>query len=150
MDVGCYCVNLARALAGTEPIAVHATAHKHPLGVDDYAAGTLTFPNGFLVTFTCGMSVATDPGTFIAGTEGQVAIDAFWFATDGFALKRTDGTIEKYENSTHQPVYAMEADAFAKVVRGESQAWITQEDTVGNLKVLDALRESAGIPIPGR
>ena len=150
MDVGCYCVNLARALARAEPIAVHATAHKHPLGVDDYAAGTLTFPNGFLVTFTCGMSVATDPGTFIAGTEGQVAIDAFWFATDGFALKRTDGTIEKYENSTHQPVYAMEADAFAKVVRGESQAWITQEDTVGNLKVLDALRESAGIPIPGR
>ncbi len=150
MDVGCYCVNFARAIAGAEPVAVHATAHRHPLGVDDYAAGTLTFPNGFLVTFTCGMSVATDPGTFIAGTEGQIAIDAFWFARDGFALKRTDGTIEKFEARHDQPVYAMEADAFAEAVAGEAPPWITPDDTLGNLRVLDALRESAGIPVPGR
>ncbi len=149
MDVGCYCVNLARALAQAEPVSVQATAHKHPLGVDDIAAGTLTFPGGFLVTFTCGMTVASDPGTYIAGTEGQIAIDAFWFARDGFALKRTDGTIEKYENPDAEPIYAMEADAFAAAVRGEEPPWITKEDTLGNMRVLDALRESAGIPMPG-
>lgn len=148
MDVGSYCVNFARALAGAEPIAVHAAAHQHALGVDDYAVGTLTFPGGFLVTFTCGMTVASDPGTYLAGTEGQIAIEAFWYARDGFALKRTDGTIEKHESPEAEPVYAMEADAFAAAARGQSPPWISREDTLGNLRVLDALRESAGIAVP--
>ncbi|MCB1232084.1 MAG: Gfo/Idh/MocA family oxidoreductase [Verrucomicrobiae bacterium] len=148
MDVGCYCVNFARALAGSEPISAQAVAHKHPLGVDDYAAGTLTFPNGFLATFTCGMTVASDPGTYIAGTEGQIAIDAFWFGKDGFALKRTDGTIEKYETIDAEPIYAIEADAFAGAVRGDRAPWISKDDTLNNMRVLDALRESAGIPVP--
>ena len=148
MDVGCYCVNFARALAGAEPVSVSATAHLHPLGVDDYAAGTLTFPGGFLATFTCGMTVASDPGTFIAGTEGQIAIDAFWFGRDGFALKRADGAIEKHESPVTQPLYAIEADAFAAAVTGAAKPWITREDTLGNLRALDGLRRSAGVPVP--
>lgn len=150
MDVGSYCVNFARALTGTEPLSLHATAHKHPLGVDDIAAGTMTFPGGVLATFTCGMTVASDPGSYIAGTEGLIAIDAFWFARDGFALKRADGTIEKYENPVAEPIYALEADAFAACVRRERPPWITKEDTIGNMRALDALRESAGIPVPGK
>lgn len=148
MDVGCYCIHFARALAGAEPVSVTATAHLHPLGVDDYAAGTLTFPNGFLVTFTCGMTVVSDPGTFIAGTEGQIAIDAFWFGRDGFALKRADGAIEKHESPPTGPIYALEADAFAAVVAGKAKPWITREDSIGNLRVLDALRRAAGVPVP--
>src|SRR5438128_515174 len=35
MDVGCYCINLSRLLAGEEPVEIHASAHLHERGVDD-------------------------------------------------------------------------------------------------------------------
>jgi hypothetical protein len=54
---GCDCINIARAIAGSEPTAVHAVAHLHPTGVDDYAAGTLGFGGRTLASFTCGMTV---------------------------------------------------------------------------------------------
>ena len=31
------------------------------------------------MTFTCGMTVQSHPGTYIAGTKGRIEIDAFWF-----------------------------------------------------------------------
>jgi len=43
MDVGCYCVNVSRTIAGTEPEAVQATATFGPTGVDLELAGLLRF-----------------------------------------------------------------------------------------------------------
>lgn len=146
MDVGCYCVNFARAVAGTEPVGVSSTAHLHPLGVDDYAAGTLTFPGAFLATFTCGMTVASDPVTHIAGSEGRIAIDSFWFGKNGFTVTRPDGTVERHESPVMLPLYALEADAFATTVSGKTPPWIAKEDTLGNMRVLDELRRAAGVP----
>jgi hypothetical protein len=44
-------------------------------------------------------------------------------------------------------VYALEAEAFAAAINGAAP-WITREDTLGNMRVLDQLREQAGVPIP--
>ena len=52
MDVGCYCVNLTRAVMGSEPSDTACFAHLHELGVDDYAAGVLRFGDKTLATFT--------------------------------------------------------------------------------------------------
>jgi predicted dehydrogenase len=147
MDVGCYCIHLARALAGSEPVEAHAIAHLHPFGVDDYAAGTLKFGDDFLVTFTCGMTVQSDPGTFIAGTEGTIQIDQFWFGQDEFTITK-NGETEKIDSPATKPVYALEADAFAEAVQGGSEPWISKDDTLGNMRLLDALRRSAGVPVP--
>lgn len=148
MDVGCYCVNLARALAGSEPVEVNATAHLHPLGVDDYAAGTLKFGDDFLMTFTCGMTVQSHPGTYLAGTGGRIEIDAFWFGQNGFTITNADGETTSVPSPETAPLYALEADAFAGVVRGEMEPWISKADTLGNMQVLDQLRRSAGVPVP--
>ena len=148
MDVGCYCVHLARQVAGAEPVETRAVADLHPLGVDQCAAGALKFADGFLATFTCGMTVASQPGTFIAGDTGRIEIDAFWFGQDGFSLTR-NGETERVPPPETRPLYALEADAFARAVRGEAPPWIAPEDSLGNLRALDALRRSAGVPVPG-
>ena len=44
MDVGCYCVNVSRTLAGTEPLEAQAWAVWGPTGVDLQLAGMLRFP----------------------------------------------------------------------------------------------------------
>ena len=151
MDVGCYCVHLARQLAGSEPTEVKAVAHFHPMGVDDYASGTLKFGDDFLMTFTCGMGVGSDGGTHIAGSAGRIAIDKFWLCQEeGFEVFSPTGEpVRRVAVTDDRPLYAVEADAFAAAVRGEAGPWITAGDSIGNMRVLDALRKSAGVPVPG-
>lgn len=146
MDVGCYCVNLARAVMGSEPTETACFAHIHEKGVDDYAAGLLRFGEKTLMTFTCGMTVHNDWTTYISGDDGEIEIQAPWFCDGTFKLTR-EGKTEVIETKTDKPMYALEAEAFAAAVAGETP-WITKEDTLGNMKVLDQLRALSGVPVP--
>ena len=146
MDVGCYCVNLARAVMGSEPTEASCFAHIHEKGVDDYAAGLLRFGEKTLMTFTCGMTVMNDWTTYISGDDGEIEIKAPWFCDGTFKLTR-NGKTEVIESKTDKPMYALEAEAFADAVAGETP-WITKEDTLGNMRVLDQLRTLSGVPVP--
>lgn len=146
MDVGCYCVNLARAVMGGEPTDIACFAHIHEKGVDDYAAGILRFGNKTLMTFTCGMTVMNDWTTYISGDDGEIEINAPWFCDGSFKLTKGEDT-EIIEAKTEKPMYALEAEAFAAAVAGE-KPWITKEDTLGNMRVLDQLRKQSGVPVP--
>ncbi|MBT8395595.1 MAG: Gfo/Idh/MocA family oxidoreductase, partial [Gemmatimonadetes bacterium] len=48
MDVGCYCINVSRTLAGREPVEVRAMANFRDGGVDQQMAGSLRFEDGLL------------------------------------------------------------------------------------------------------
>lgn len=145
MDVGCYCVDFARTLSGGEPDRVECIAHRHETGVDDYAAGLLGFPSGTLATFTCGMTVLSDQCAHIAGTEGRIEIPRFWQAKEGFTLVSPKGATKIIQIPEERPLYAVEADAFAEVVSGAVN-WNPPQNTLGNLHVLEKLREKAGLP----
>lgn len=141
MDVGCYCIDLARSIAGDEPVESHAVFHQHESGVDDYAAGTLRFPSGLLATFTCGMTVVSDQTTHIAGSEARIEIPRFWFGAEGFKIVYPNGDHSVFPGNRPDttPIYAIEADAFAAVLEG-SPSWNPPENTIGNLCVIDRLR----------
>ena len=142
MDVGTYCVSFARLLAGSEPTEVECFAHMHPMGVDDYAAGALRFGDDLLMTFTSGMTVASDDRSFVAGTKGTLELDQFWFCEAPFVV---NGEVRKVDE--RRPLYAVEADAFAATVRGEEAVFMSKEDSIANMEVLDALRRKAGVPV---
>ena len=146
MDVGCYCVNLTRAVMASEPTDTACFAHLHEHGVDDYAAGVMRFGDNTLATFTCGMTVANNWTTYIAGDDGEIAINDPWLGDGTFTLNK-DGETQTVGAKTDTPVYALEAEAFAEAVAGATP-WITREDTLGNMRVLDKLREQAGVPVP--
>lgn len=140
MDVGCYCTDFIRTLAGAEPSGMAAFPHIHELGVDDYAVGTLSFDSGLLATFTCGMTVVSDQSAHIAGTKGRIEIMRFWQGKEGFTLVRPNGDTEFFAVEEPRPIYAVEADAFADVVFGAVN-WNPPENTINNMKVLDELRK---------
>jgi predicted dehydrogenase len=144
MDVGCYCVNFARALAGSEPTEVACLAHVHEYGVDDYAAGVMRFGDDLLMTFTSGMTVKSDWRTFVAGTEGSLEVNGFWFGKDPAIIVRNDGSREEVKVDAGRPLFGLEADAFAAAVRGEAP-FVGKEDTLGNMRVLDELRRVSGV-----
>ncbi len=142
MDVGCYCVDFTRSVVGMEPDRIECFAHRHGSGVDDYAAGLLGFSSGALATFTCGMTVVSDQTAHIAGTEGRIEIPRFWQGKEGFSLISPGGVVERIEVEETRPIYAVEADAFAEVMRGGVN-WNPPGHTLGNLRVLERLRDGA-------
>jgi len=144
MDVGCYCVNLARALVGREPIDARAVATLHETGVDEYAAGVLKFDDGALACFTCGMTVDSDRKTFIAGEHGQFVIHDPWLS--GRKIKRiTAKRSRTFTAKGRKGAHALEAEAFADAVFDGATPWITRDDSLGNMRALDALRRDAGV-----
>ncbi len=144
MDVGCYCVHLCRTLAQSEPMEAFAVGNRHELGVDDYAAGCLKFPGGVLATFTSGMTVTSDKHTHIAGTKGRIEIDMPWLFADRFKVWRGEES-EVVEVDASKPIYAEEADAFAATVLDGTPPVITVEDSLANMRVIDALKKSTGV-----
>ncbi len=78
MDIGCYCINFARLVAGAEPTHLHAIGQLHPSGVDQLAAGLMQFPGGITASFTCGMNAQADNTASICGEEGYIEIPVPW------------------------------------------------------------------------
>lgn len=140
MDVGCYCINFARALCQREPDECQVIAHQHDLGVEDYAAGIMSFGGDTLATWTCGMTVQADRTTVVAGTEGYLSIDTPWFPSGDLTLVRGDER-QSFFQGDKRPLYALEADCFAACVHGKSAPWLTRDDTLGNVRVLECIRQ---------
>lgn len=161
MDIGCYCVNFARLIAGAEPVAVHGTGRLHPSGVDEQVAGTLTFPGGVLASFTCGMTVQADNTAYVCGTEGYVEIpvpwkppvkDAVYTVAHSIPPKMDGGpgALKGPLRQTHSvtagnDLYALEADDFARAVLDGAPLPVNPQDTLGNMRVLDELRRQVGL-----
>lgn len=137
MDVGCYPINFARAIVGSEPTEASVYLNRHALGVDQYAAGMLNF-DGVLAVFTCGMTVQADRTTFIGGSEGYLRIEDPWFSQGEYHIVRPDG-VESRNLPSDKGLYALEAERFAAAVDGQPP-WITPDDSLGNMRVLDMLR----------
>lgn len=146
MDIGAYSVNFCRALAGSEPTEIHAVAHMHEHGVDDYAAGLFKFGDDILATFTAGMTIMSDRKVFIAGTKGRIMADQPWFDNEIFELTVGEET-QVIEAKQEKPLYTLEAEAFADVVQNGVEAWTTKADTLGNIRALDELRRQIGLPV---
>ena len=171
MDVGCYCLSFARLLAGEEPSAVHAVAKFHQeTGVDEITTGVLGFPGGTSATFACGMSVQADNGLMICGTDGYITVEWPWKPQPGkgaftiargvpprqdLSVPKADGVAktqataapasETIRADADRDLYAVEADAFANAVLDDAPPFVSAEDTLGNMQLLDRIREQIGL-----
>lgn len=86
------------------------------------------------------MTVHADRTTFLEGSDGYLTIDTPWFSNGLLELVR-NGERETIEAQSSLQPYALEAAAFADVVQQAAPPWITRADSVGNMCVLDRLRE---------
>jgi predicted dehydrogenase len=159
MDVGCYCIDFSRLLAG-EPIAIHAQGHLHASGVDDMAVGAMKFPSGVLASFTCGMSVQADNTAYVCGTDGYIEIPIPWkppMKRAEYTIARSTpprmdllpGTPQPPPRQTHyvdspSSLYGLEADDFAAAVQDGRPPAVSEADTLGNMAVLDEMRRQLG------
>jgi len=142
MDVGCYCVNLARRIAGCEPSRAHAFERRTT--VDDTLWGSLEFPNGIVSQFECSIESHHRTWAEITGTEGAILIPNPWFPGEEqaqFTIKHGDR--EETVRTAGANTYRLEVEDFAHAFRAHESVRWPIEDAVANMAVIDALYTSA-------
>jgi predicted dehydrogenase len=147
LDVGCYGVSVSRWLVGREPCTVQARALYHSGGVDLLTVGTLHFPTNVLATLEAGFVTALRQTYSIVGTRGAIEMphDAFvpWERDAVFSLRG----MEDEQGSAHvtpgEDEYQLMTEHFSDVVRGSARLACPPAESVANMRVLDALAESA-------
>lgn len=159
LDIGCYCVSMARLLAGAavgaqtaEPVSVKGVAELHPDDQTDMlATGLLSFAGGMQALLSCGVQLRQRNSVVVNGTKGRITLPHPWqpggessrIIIETFA----DGSTQ--EESTVDPydLYAYEVDAMAAAIADGTVSYpaMTPADTLGNMRVLDQWRAEVGL-----
>ena len=141
MDVGCYCVSAARMLAG-EPERVYGTQVLTGGGVDEVFTGTLHCAGGVIAQIDAGFALAARGELEVVGDEASLFIADPWHCrAPGIELRR-DGEVE------HIPVepvnsYARQAENMASAVAGLADPLVSEAESVGQARTIEALYASA-------
>lgn len=142
MDVGCYCVNLARRVAGCEP--ARALAFERRTSVDDTLFGTLEFPNGIVSQFECSIENHSRLHAEISGTEGTIVLENPWFPGENgarFVVRRGDH--EEVVETPGGNCYHIEVEDFVRAYKTHHPPRWTVDDAIANMEAIDALYLSA-------
>jgi predicted dehydrogenase len=147
MDVGCYCVNAARMLAG-EPESVSAHQVVGGDGVDVAFVATMRFPQGVVAHFDCGLSLANRDELEVVGEEGSIFLDDPWHCRQPVIELQGGGGIERIELPALNP-YGLEVHNFSEAIRGRSEPLLGRADAVGQARAIEALygAAEAGNPV---
>jgi len=153
LDVGCYGVSVARWILGTEPEVVQAGAEYSPSGVDVTTVGLLRFPEGRLAVVEASFVTALQQTYTIVGTDGAIELphDAFvpWEKDATFHLRGTDDEQGKLETIPGADEYQLMVEHFSDAALGRVRLEFSPEESLGNMRALDALARAAraGSPV---
>ncbi len=146
MDVGCYCVNVMRLMAGEEPDRVSAVAQfGERSGVDETLAGVLGFPSGAVGHFDCSLRTSFRHTYELRGTEGRITVDeAFVMSADKSTMIR-QWRGGDYHEITIPPAnsYTLMAEDFAEALLDNRPPRYDPQDGVNNMAVIDRLLAAA-------
>ena len=140
LDVGSYCVNVTRMLAG-EPERVYGEAVYAHTGVDVRFAGTLRCA-GVLAHFDCGMDVPRRSYVEAVGSDGSIFVPSpFMIEREGFELRR--GADVEWVEVEPADRYQAQLENFAAAIGGEEEPLLDRADAVSQARTLAALLSSA-------
>jgi predicted dehydrogenase len=148
LDIGCYCVNVIRMMAGEEPDSVssHVTIGANS-GVDEAFVGTLHFPSGLLANFDCGMRGIFRNHYTVVGSDGAVTVTgAFRPDQDPqphIELRRASSPTPEMIAIPDVNQYQLMVEDFGDAVRDGRKITYDPADSIQNMRVLDALMQAA-------
>lgn len=148
MDVGCYCLNFARYIAGADPVEAKATALIGPEShVDETIGCTLKFPNDILAILLAGMRNNTPSVAEVWGSEGHIITHSPWFPD----AKRAVFTVTRGKETREEVItdggneYTLEVENFNACIRGEATPLMPLAESRSNTGTLRQLLKSAGV-----
>ena len=147
LDVGCYGVSVARWMMGQEPESVQAMAHYNAEGIDIHAAGILHFEGGGLATVEASFISSLQQTYTVAGTKGSIELphDAFipWEKDAAYVFRGKDEETGQQVIIPGADEYRLMVEHFSEAVINGTPPEVSVRESVRNMRVLDALAESA-------
>ena len=141
MDVGCYCVNGSRLLAG-EPERVQGEQVVGAAGVDVRFSGSMEFADGVTGEFECGLDLPSRDELEVVGSDGSIFLDDPWHCRTPVIELRRGGTTERIELEPADS-YQLELENLSDAIRGEATPLLGREDALGQARTIEALYRSA-------
>jgi predicted dehydrogenase len=145
MDIGCYPIHASRWIFGAEPRRVSARIERDPdFGIDHTISGLLDFPNGQAL-FTTSMQMNPYQRVQIFGTKGSIEIEIPFNAPPDRETRifvRT-GAADRTETFPICDQYTLQGDAFASAILENGEVPVPLENSLGNMRAMEALIESA-------
>src|SRR5215204_6364255 len=145
MDIGCYCISFARYLFNKEPDKVLGIIDYDPaLKTDRLASGILDFGTG-ISTFTCSTQLMPYQRVNILGTEARIEIEVPVNAPSDKECRIWLHTKTGTEEIVFEPLnqYTIQGDLFSRSILDNTPVPTSLEDAVNNMRVLEAVFESA-------
>jgi xylose dehydrogenase (NAD/NADP) len=144
MDVGCYCVNIARTIAGREPTNVQAYASWSSSGVDDQMVANLQFSNDLLAQFDSSLTLSRREFYQVVGTEGVIDVPlAFLPGTGTTTIRLSHGDKEELYEIPGVDEYRLMVEHFASCVLKDEPVRYPPAEAAANMGVIEALYRSA-------
>jgi predicted dehydrogenase len=149
-DIGCYLVNTSRMMFGREPARVSATVERDlRFNVDTLASFVLDFEPGHAIGM-CSMQMVAHQRVNLFGTRGRIELEIPFNAPadrpcrivmdDGTDIHGAGRTVIE-TGACNQ--FTIQGDLFSKAVRGEAPLAYPLEDSVLNMRAIDALFRAA-------
>jgi predicted dehydrogenase len=152
MDLGIYCVNTSRWLAGEDPVEVSAQAWKNDelrfQQVEEGITFRMHFPSGLVVQGSSSYGAVLSSLIYIQGTKGWASMAP---AFDFNEPRRLIGTIRGRDIDRRFKVideFALELDAFASAIRNQRKIEPDGEQGHRDMIILQAIYESARSQMP--
>lgn len=145
MDIGCYCISLARFLFDAEPQRVLGVVEDDPaFGTDRLASGILEFRRG-TSTFTCSTQLAPYQRVNIFGTEGRIEIEMPFNPPPDQPCKICHQVGQEIKEIVVAPAdqYTIQGDLFACAVLEDGPVPTPLEDALANMRAIEAVKLSA-------
>ncbi|EIM26160.1 Gfo/Idh/MocA family protein [Microvirga lotononidis] len=150
LDIGCYAVVAGRFFFEAEPLRVVTLMDRDPaFGVDRTASALMDFGAGRQLALTVSTQAVPFQRVQILGTKGRIEIEIPFnappdrptciFVDDGSAHGNRSAKVVEF------PVvdqYQLQGEAFSRALRGAAPLDYGLEDSILNMRILDALLRS--------
>ncbi|HLS08356.1 Gfo/Idh/MocA family oxidoreductase [Lentibacillus sp.] len=145
-DIGCYSIHSTRHILGSEPVSVHVHAKRDAAyGVETDAVTYMEFPGEITTVFDNSFGSAFRQEYEVVGTKGRVIVPRAYRPDvnggDGLVIVDTDGV--RREETINGDQYKAEVEHFSEAIVNGTGITHTMENTINNLKVVEACLESA-------
>ncbi len=146
LDVGCYCVNVARLFLGDAPQEVHAWARfdaEH--GVDMSTHAVLEYGSGRHAVLSCGFDGGLHQRAVLIGTEGVIELsDPFitWARPPRIIVRV--GETERVTELEQVNTFRLEIEDFCTAIERGTMPSLASTESLHNARILDRVAAAAG------
>ena len=152
MDLGIYCVQAARWLAGEAPFRVSAFQWTHDRSlfryIEEGIAFTMCFPSGLVAQASTCYSAALSSMLYLEGTLGSVSLTPAFPYEHERVLNARFGNEQLHKIFPVIDEFGPQIDAFSQAIRGGPLPPSCGADGYVDMAIIDALYRSAQAGVP--